>query len=125
MSEPLSKEIIPPLTKQFHPEIIIYQCGVDAHHSDPLAYLNLTHQIYFHLAQKMMKLSSATCNKLIVLFGGGYNSSANIYSYNNIMCGLLGKKDYLKEEEIKDKNSAEIEQLVNKLKKHLSSWWNL
>ena len=118
-------EIIPPLTKQFHPEIIIYQCGVDTHHSDPLADLNLTHQTYFHLAQKMMDLSSATCDKLLVLFGGGYNSSASIYSYYNIMCGLLGKKDYLKEEEIKDINAAEIEQLVNKLKKHLSSWWNL
>jgi len=118
-------EIIPPLTKQFHPEIIIYQCGVDTHHSDPLADLNLTHQTYFHLAQKMMDLSSATCDKLLVLFGGGYNSSASIYSYYNIMCGLLGKKDYLKEEEIKDINAAEIEQLANKLKKHLSSWWNL
>jgi len=73
----------------------------------------------------MMDLSSATCDKLLVLFGGGYNSSASIYSYYNIMCGLLGKKDYLKEEEIKDINAAEIEQLANKLKKHLSSWWNL
>ena len=118
-------EIIPPLTKQFRPEIIIYQCGVDTHHSDPLADLNLTHQTYFYLAQKMRELSSKTCDKLLVLFGGGYNSSASVYSYYNIMCGLLGKKDYLKEEEIENINAAEIEQLVDKLKKNLSSWWNL
>jgi len=118
-------EIIPPITEQFHPEIVIYQCGVDTHHSDPLADLNLTYQTYFYLAQKMRELSSATCDKLLVLFGGGYNSSASVYSYYNIMCGLLGKKDYLKEEEIENINAAEIKQLVDKLKKNLSSWWSL
>jgi len=118
-------EIIPPLTKQFHPEIIIYQCGVDTHHSDPLADINLTYQTYFYLAQKMRDLSSATCNKLLVLFGGGYNSISSVNSYYNIMCGLLGKKDHLKEDDIVDKNTNEIEKLVNSLKSHLNPWWNL
>lgn len=36
-------ELIPPLSQQFKPEIIIYQCGVDTHHSDPLADLCLTY----------------------------------------------------------------------------------
>ena len=118
-------EIIPPLTKQFHPEITIYQCGVDTHHSDPLADINLTYQTYFYLAQKMRDLSSATCNKLLVLFGGGYNSISSVNSYYNIMCGLLGKKDHLKEDDIVDKNTNEIEKLVNSLKSHLNPWWNL
>ncbi len=118
-------EIIPPLTKQFDPEIVIYQCGVDTHHSDPLADLNLTHQTYFHLAQNMRKLSSATCNKLLVLFGGGYNSNASVFSYNNIMCGLLGKEDYLKEDKIEDINTAEIQQNVDRLKNKITPWWNL
>ena len=47
----------------------------------------------------MMELSENTCNKLLVLFGGGYNSTASIKSYYNIMCGLLNKKDYMKEED--------------------------
>lgn len=117
--------IIPPLTKQFNPEIIIYQSGVDTHHSDPLADLYLTYQTYYHLAKKIKELSSTTCNKLLVLFGGGYNSEASITSYYNIMCGFLNRKDYMKEKDIPEKHTEEVEQLVSELKKQLVSHWDL
>lgn len=117
--------IIPLLTKQFNPEIIIYQCGVDTHHSDPLADLYLIHQTYYHLAKKMVGLSNNTCKKLLVLFGGGYNSSASIKSYYNIMCGLLGRKDIVIEKNIQDMKSEDVEQLVVKLKKLLAPFWEL
>ena len=52
-----------------------------------------------------MKLSSATCDKLLVLFGGGYNSNASVTSYYNIMYGLLDKKEYKKEKDIPDKKN--------------------
>jgi len=118
-------EIIPPLTKQFDPEIIIYQCGVDTHHSDPLADLCLTHQIYYNLAKKVEALSKGTCNKLLVLLGGGYNSRESIASYYNVMCGLLNRKDYIKEEKIPDRNTAEVKQIVLDLKRSLKPYWNL
>ena len=119
------ESFIPSLLMQFDPEVIIYQCGVDTHHSDPLADLNVTYQTYFRLAQKMRKISSETCNKLLVLFGGGYNSNSSIYSYYNIMSGLLDKKQYVKEEEKKQINQKEIELLVKQLKNIISSWWKL
>lgn len=118
-------DIIPSITEQFNPEIIIYQSGVDTHHSDPLASLHLTYQTYYYLAQKMMNLSSTTCNKLLVLFGGGYNSQASVTSYYNIMCGLLGRKDYIKEKDIPDKKTDDVDHLVSELKKLLSPYWNL
>lgn len=117
--------LIPKLTKQFNPEIIIYQCGVDTHHSDPLADLCLTHQAYYLLAKKIMKLSNETCKKLLVLFGGGYNSHDSVKSYYNIMCGLLGRIDYLKEKDISDKKILEVEKLVIELEKILSPYWKL
>jgi acetoin utilization protein AcuC len=118
-------EIIPPLTKQFNPEIIIYQSGVDTHHSDPLANLSLTYQTYYHLAEKIKELSSITCNKLLVLFGGGYNSLASVTSYYNIMCGILGKTDYIKEKDIPGRHTERVEHLVSELKKQLVSHWDL
>ena len=118
-------EIVPPLSQQFKPEIIIYQCGVDTHHSDPLADLDLTYQIYYKLAKKMLSLSSSTGNKLLVLFGGGYNSSASIKSYYNIMCGLLERKDTIKEEDIPDKKAEDVKQLIFELKKLLAPYWDL
>ena len=45
------ESIIPVLGKQFNPEVIIYQCGVDTHHSDLLANLNLTYQTYYFLGK--------------------------------------------------------------------------
>ena len=118
-------ELIPPLSQQFKPEIIIYQCGVDTHHSDSLADMCLTYQTYYHLAEKIVELSNNTCKKLLVLFGGGYNSSASIKSYYNIMCGLLGRKDIIIEEDISDKKAEGAEQLVFELKKLLAPHWDL
>jgi len=118
-------EIIPPITKQFKPEVIIYQSGVDTHHSDPLADLNLTYQTYYHLAKRTRELSADTCDKLLVLFGGGYNSSASVISYYNIMCGLLSKEDYMQEKDITDKGVDEVGNLIYELKKLLMPHWNL
>ena len=119
-------EIIPPITKQFKPEIIIYQSGVDTHHSDPLADLNLTYQTYYHLAKRMRELSADTCDKLLVLLGGGYNSSASVISYYNIMCGLLGKDEYLKEIDNTSHQKIErVKNLVFDLKKVLKLHWEI
>jgi len=118
-------EIVPKLTKQFAPEIIIYQSGVDTHHTDPLADLNLTYPIYYQLAKKMMALSSSTCNKLLVLLGGGYNSSGSVQSYYNIMCGLVSREDYIKEKDIPDTKIEEVEKLVSELKNILRPYWKL
>jgi acetoin utilization deacetylase AcuC-like enzyme len=62
---------------------------------------------------------------LLVLLGGGYNSRESIASYYNVMCGLLNRKDYIKEENIPDRNTAEVKQLVSDLKRSLKSYWNL
>ncbi len=118
------EDIVPPLTKQFKPDIILYQSGVDTHHADPLADLNLTYQTYYHLAHHIATLSKETCNKLLVLLGGGYNSTACIKSYYNIFCGLLGKKDYFEEEEIPDTDPEQVLKAVNQVKHHLCDYWS-
>jgi len=118
-------DIIPKLFDQFNPEIIIYQSGVDTHHDDPLADIFLTYQAYYHMAKKMRELSVAGCDRLLVLLGGGYNSSGSVQSYYNVMCGLLGKKDYIKEDEIPDPREREVNSLVSELKGLLSPYWVL
>jgi len=117
-------ELIPKLTNEFKPEVILYQSGVDSHHSDPLADLFISHQTYYTLAKKMRKLSEETCDKLIVLFGGGYNSIDCINSYYNIMCGLLNLKGYISEnDENQFQKFEQIKKLVSKLKKLANPYW--
>jgi acetoin utilization protein AcuC len=119
------KEIVPPITKQFKPDIILYQSGVDTYHADPLANLNLTYQTYYHLATQVAELSKGTCQKLLVLLGGGYNSVSCIKSYYNVFCGLLGKQEYLNEEDIPDADPETVQQVVSQLKTSLGEYWNL
>jgi len=118
-------DIIPKLTDQFNPEIIIYQSGVDTHHDDPLADIFLTYQAYYQMAKKMRELSIAGCDRLLILLGGGYNSSGSVQSYYNVMCGLLGREDYIKEDEIPDPREREVNSLVSELKGLLSPYWVL
>jgi acetoin utilization deacetylase AcuC-like enzyme len=70
-------------------------------------------------------LSKETCQKLLVLLGGGYNSTACIKSYYNIFCGLLGNRDFLDEEEIPDTDPEQVQHTVNQLKHYLSEYWSL
>ncbi|MDH7517824.1 MAG: hypothetical protein QHH19_05720 [Candidatus Thermoplasmatota archaeon] len=118
-------DIVPKLTDQFNPEIIIYQSGVDTHHDDPLADIFLTYQAYYHMAKKMRELSVAGCDRLLVLLGGGYNSFASVQSYYNVMCGLLGREDYIKEEDIPDPRVREVDGLISELKGLLRPYWVL
>jgi len=119
------QEIVPPITREFKPDIILYQSGVDTHHSDPLADLNLTYQTYYHLAKQVTELSKETCQKLLVLLGGGYNSIACIKSYYNVFCGLLEKKEYLEEEEIPDTDPEAVKLVVSQLKAFLREYWTM
>ncbi len=119
------EEIVPPVTRQFKPEIILYQSGVDTHHTDPLADLNLTYQTYYHLANQVATLSSETCQKLLVLMGGGYNSVACIKSYYNVLSGLLFKQEYLEEEEIPDLDPGAVRNVISQLKQTLRDFWAL
>lgn len=118
-------EIVPPITQQFNPDIILYQSGVDSHHADPLADLNLTYQTYYHLARHIAKLSEETCQKLLVLLGGGYNSTACIKSYYNIFSGLTGNKEFFEEDDIPDTDPGQVIHMVHQLKQHLSEYWSL
>ena len=119
-------QIVPPLIEQFNPDMIIYQSGVDTHYSDPLANIDLTYQAFYYLADKILELSKESCDKILVLFGGGYNSKSSTISYYNIMCGLIGRKNFIKEEDSKSHFRIEtVMERVTRLKKELEPYWKI
>ncbi|MEW5760138.1 MAG: hypothetical protein AB1779_05175, partial [Candidatus Thermoplasmatota archaeon] len=66
-------EIVPKLMKAYKPELIIMQCGVDAHFSDPLTGLRLKTNAYGDIAKKIHELVHEYCDgNLVFLGGGGY-----------------------------------------------------
>ena len=73
----------------------------------------------------MEDLSDTTCKKLLVLFGGGYNNESSLISYYNIMCGILNKNEFIKEEGIPDMRYETVMSNVSELKRKISHYWNL
>jgi acetoin utilization protein AcuC len=63
------ESIVPPLVKQFNPDIICAEIGGDIHREDPLAHLNVTSNGYEKVIRTIKELSP----RLLALGGGGYN----------------------------------------------------
>ncbi|MEM3061799.1 MAG: acetoin utilization protein AcuC [Candidatus Bathyarchaeia archaeon] len=72
------KEIVPILTKSFKPEIILMQCGIDAHFGDRLAHLGLTTKAYMEAVSIMHELAHEVCDGKLVMFGGGGYTFSNV-----------------------------------------------
>ncbi|MCD6571797.1 MAG: acetoin utilization protein AcuC [Thermoplasmata archaeon] len=117
------EELVPFFIKEFKPEMVIYQSGVDTHHSDPLAQINLTLPFYFIIAREIKNLVDKSCKRLAILLGGGYNSLSSIKAYYNIAAAIVDKEQIM-EGEIKDPNLEETKRRVRELKKILRPYWN-
>jgi acetoin utilization protein AcuC len=66
-------EVVVPLAREFGPDVIVAQLGVDAHHSDPLIDLCLTIPGYRSLVRGIIALADELCDgRLAALGGGGY-----------------------------------------------------
>lgn len=118
------EEIVPKIAEQFSPEIIFWQSGVDTHHSDPLANLQLTLDAYYILGKKVKEITEKTAKKLVICLGGGYNPKICAKAYYNIISPFVNGGEE-KEEEINGWNFNEIRQIVKRVKKELEEYWDL
>ena len=71
------ERVVPYALSHFGPDVVVAQCGADAHFSDPLADLLLTTHAYETLFQRLLELADAhTGGRLLCTFGGGYRLDA-------------------------------------------------
>ncbi|MFX1485545.1 MAG: acetoin utilization protein AcuC [Promethearchaeota archaeon] len=71
------REIVPPLVDAFKPEVIVHQCGADAHFLDRLAHLGLTTTAYAEIAATMHFLAHKhSKGRYLATGGGGYSINA-------------------------------------------------
>ena len=69
--------VVPYALKQFDPDVIVAQCGADAHFKDPLADLLLTSQTYEYLFRRLISLADEhTGGRILCTLGGGYHLDA-------------------------------------------------
>jgi len=67
------ERVVPYALQHFQPDVIVAQCGADAHFNDPLADLLLTTQAYEQLFRRLLALADEhTGGRLLCTLGGGY-----------------------------------------------------
>jgi acetoin utilization protein AcuC len=67
-------QVVPYALTHFGPDVIVAQCGADAHFKDPLADLLLTSRAYEALFRQLLDLADKHTNgRILCTLGGGYD----------------------------------------------------
>jgi acetoin utilization protein AcuC len=83
--------LVPDLLRQFKPEFILLQTGVDAHGGDPLSEMNYSAASYFHTVKSLKTLAGELGhNRLAVFGGGGYSLSTCALRWTQVATELAG-----------------------------------
>jgi len=73
------KRVVPYALDHFQPDVLLVQCGADAHFSDPLADLLLTTQGFERLFRRIVALTDEyTDGRAVFTLGGGYAPDATV-----------------------------------------------
>jgi len=85
------KEIVPVLAEEFKPDVIVHQCGVDAHFEDPLAHLALTTRAYAEIAEVVHEIAHRVAGgRYVMVGGGGYNVATVARAWTIMVSKVLG-----------------------------------
>ena len=86
------REIIVPVSREFAPDLILVSAGFDAHESDPLGGMRVTHRGYAALASQILQIADDSCGgKVVFALEGGYNLTSlerAVLSVLEVMAGL-------------------------------------
>jgi acetoin utilization protein AcuC len=72
---PLAQRFLPPLLREYRPELIVLQHGVDGHWGDPLTQLQYTPTGYAAVDRLVVALAREFGGRLVVTGGGGYRAA--------------------------------------------------
>ena len=83
------RKIVPKALRNFGPDFIIWQAGVDGHIDDPLSNLRFTTQGFQDIALRFIEIiGDVTQGKAVVLAGGGYAQDSTYWSTASIIATL-------------------------------------
>jgi acetoin utilization protein AcuC len=63
--------LVPELARAFRPDVLVLQCGCDAHVLDPLTHLRCTTNLYDAVVRRAGEIADEHCGGRIVATGGG------------------------------------------------------
>lgn len=62
---------VPDIAAAFRPDVIVMQCGCDAHMLDPLTHLRCTTGLYHTLVRRTCEIANEVCGGRVIATGGG------------------------------------------------------
>jgi len=84
-------EVIVPAVTAFAPDVLVTQNGVDPHHRDPLAHIQVTMDAYPRVWTTLRTLADeAAAGRLVALGGGGYNPDVLPRAWTLLFADMLG-----------------------------------
>jgi acetoin utilization protein AcuC len=87
-------EVVVPAARAFAPDVIVAQCGADAHWSDPLTTLGRTLAGFRDLYGRLVALADALCaGRLVATGGGGYSWATAVPRAWTLLAGALTELD--------------------------------
>jgi acetoin utilization protein AcuC len=86
------REVVPSLVRQFAPDVLVTQLGIDTHYRDPLTQLKLTTQGYFAVVAELKTLADEIGHWL-ALGGGGYAVDVVPRAWA-LAYGLMAEQDF-------------------------------
>ncbi len=88
--ERVFREVAVPAIKEFNPDIIIVEAGMDALAGDPLAHLHLTNNVHAHIIDRVMQFGKP----MLVTGGGGYNVENTVRGWSLVWSVLAGNDEH-------------------------------
>lgn len=83
------EEVVTPVLRQFHPELVLVSAGFDAHERDPLASMRLTTGAFAAMTLALREIAEACCEgRLALVTEGGYDLQAFAASLDAVVQAL-------------------------------------
>ncbi|MEA2054164.1 MAG: histone deacetylase [Candidatus Thermoplasmatota archaeon] len=111
-------EVMIPVAEQFSPDFIIISAGFDSHHSDALGGLALTIDFYGEIIKKFSLIQ----NRIVCTLEGGYKLDVLRKGVASEI-GMLNHTPVHFEDSFE--NERDADEVVNRLKNVLGSYWTL
>jgi acetoin utilization protein AcuC len=85
------EDVIAPAVRRFRPDVVVTQNGVDPHHQDPLAHLQVTMDAFPRLYRTLHDLArDAAAGRWVALGGGGYNVDVLPRAWTMLFAEMVG-----------------------------------
>lgn len=120
------RDILTPLVRAFHPEIILVSAGFDPYEGDPIGEMKVTSEGFACLARIILDLAEEVCGgRVVAVLEGGYNIQGLVKCVRAVLLEFLGETRATQEALALLAARADVgkDQVIETVKKIQAAYW--